>query len=227
MFAYIPARGGSKRIPRKNLRTLGGEPILARVIQNLRALDFLSAIYVSTDDSEITQIATAAGAQCLEPRSAELSNDAAGFMELIRDDVPRFVRHNGDEEVLFVLATAALVPPSLFREAFDVWRGEKPDVLMSCEKAFPWWSMTKKADGYWWPLFPEKLFANSQDQVPALDDAGLFYFFRQSVLAKFKSVKMAERLLPFVVPDRFAGDIDTAEDWDLLEYRFSRLQAGK
>ena len=227
MFAYIPARGGSKRIPRKNLRALGGEPILARVIQNLRALDFLSAIYVSTDDGEIIQVATAAGAQCLEMRSPELSNDVAGFMELIRDDLPRFVRHSGDEEVLFVLATAALVPPSLFREAFDVWRKQQPDVLMSCERAFPWWSMTQKDDGYWWPLFPDKLFANSQDQIPALDDAGLFYFFRQSVLAKFKSVKLAERLLPFVVPHHFAGDIDMAEDWDLLEYRFSRLEARK
>jgi CMP-N-acetylneuraminic acid synthetase len=227
MFAYIPARGGSKRIPRKNLRELGGEPILARVVRNLCELEFLSAVYVSTDDHEIIRIASEAGAQCLELRAPELSNDSAGFMDLIREDIPRFVHHSGGEEVLFVLATAALVPPALYNEAFNVWLKEQPDVLMSCEKAFPWWSMTQKADGYWWPLFPDKLFANSQDQPPALDDAGLFYFFRQSVLARFKSVKMAERLLPFVVPDQFAGDIDTVEDWDLLEYRFSRLKASR
>jgi CMP-N-acetylneuraminic acid synthetase len=223
MFAYIPARGGSKRVPGKNVKLLGGKPVLARVIGNLRALDFLSAIYVSTDDRETAKVAEEAGAQCLGFREPALANDISGFMDLIRDDIPRYMAARGDDEVLFALSTAALVPPSVFREAWQVWRRKSPDILMSCERAFPWWDMVEKPDGFWAPLYPDKVTVNSQDLPRALVDAGLFYFFRQPRIAEFETVKSADRVLPFVVSDRYLGDIDTPEDWDLLEYRFAKL----
>lgn len=224
MFAYIPARGGSKRIPRKNVRPLAGVPVLARVIQTLRQLEFLSGVYVSSDDPEIIAVAEATGARCLGPRAPELSGDGPGFLDLVRDDLPRFIAaENGDDEVLFVLATAALVPPTVFREAHALWQQRQPDIVMSCEKAHPWWAMTQKPDGYWAPITPEKVFFNSQDLPPSLVDAGLFYFFRQPILSRFTSLKIVDRLLPFVVPAKYAVDVDTEEDWDLLEYWYSRL----
>jgi N-acylneuraminate cytidylyltransferase len=225
MFAYIPARGGSKRIPRKNVRPLHGKPVLARVIENLKPLDFLSAIYVSTDDPEIAAVAQASGATYLKPRAADLSNDKAGFMDLIRDDLPNFMEaEGGDEEVLFVLPTAALVPTDIYREAYEVWREMQPDILMSCETCFPWWAMTQKPDGFWSPIFPDKVTTNSQDLPPSLIDAGLFYYFRQSEIKAFATVKSADRVMPFMVPDDYIGDIDNPEDWDLLEYRLARLE---
>src|SRR4051812_1600267 len=137
MFAYIPARGGSKRIPRKNVRPLHGKPVLARVIENLKPLEFLSAIYVSTDDPEIAELAQKIGAKYLKARAPELSNDKAGFMDLIRDDLPNFMTaEGGDDEVLFVLPTAALVPTDIFRNAHVVWTEKKPEILMSCETCF-------------------------------------------------------------------------------------------
>jgi len=226
VFAYIPARGGSKRVPGKNIRLLDGKPVIAHVIQCLRSLEFLSAVYVSTDDVEIAAVAESVGARTLALRTPALSNDTAGFMDLIRCDLPRYISaENGDVEVLFALATAALVPAAIYRDAYAIWQRASPDILMSCETAFPWWAMTQKADGYWVPIFPEKTRINSQDLPPSLIDAGLFYFFRQPVIASFETVKEADRLLPFIVPDRYLGDIDTPEDWLLLEYRHAKLKA--
>jgi pseudaminic acid cytidylyltransferase len=225
MFAYIPARGGSKRIPRKNIKLLNGKPVIARVIENLRPLEFLSAIYVSTDDPEIAAIAQAGGAKYLGPRAPELSNDKAGFMDLIREDVPNFMQaEGGDEEVLFVLPTAALVPSDIYRQAHAEWKKSNPEILMSCEACFPWWAMTRKPDGFWSPIFPEKVTINSQDLPRSLIDAGLFYFFRQPVMKKFATVKSADRVMPFMVPDDYIGDVDNPEDWGLLEYRLARLE---
>ena len=104
MFAYIPARGGSKRIPRKNIRPLNGKPVIARVIESLRPLEFLSAIYVSTDDPEIAEVAQASGAKYLKARAPELSNDKAGFMDLIRDDLPHFMKARRRRRGSFVRA---------------------------------------------------------------------------------------------------------------------------
>lgn len=225
MFAYIPARGGSKRIPRKNIRPLNGKPVIARVIENLRPLEFLSGIYVSTDDPDIAAVAQASGAQYLGPRAPELSNDKAGFMDLIRDDLPVFMKAaGGDEEVLFVLPTAALVPSEIYRQAYEVWKNSRPEILMSCESTFPWWAMTQKADGFWSPIFPETLTTNSQDLPPSLIDAGLFYCFRQPVMKQFATVKSADRVMPFMVPGDYIGDVDNPEDWGLLEYRLARLE---
>jgi len=73
MIAYVPARGGSKRIPRKNIKLLGGKPVLARVIEVLKSLEFVKKICVSTDDLEIQKIAIQSGAETGELRAKELS----------------------------------------------------------------------------------------------------------------------------------------------------------
>ncbi|MEK9969919.1 MAG: hypothetical protein VW600_12345, partial [Ferrovibrio sp.] len=154
---------------------MDGRPVITHVIDTLKSLDFISKVYVSTDDSAIADIATAAGALCLGPRAAELANDKAGFAELIHQDIPRHVKHCGDGQVLFALATAALVPADIYQQAWQIFGSSRPDILMSCEKAHPFWAMTQKADGFWWPIFPEKVLTNSQDLPPSLIDAGLFY----------------------------------------------------
>lgn len=224
MFAYVPARGGSKRIPRKNVKPLGDRPIIAHVVEALKGLDFIDAVYVSTDDAEIADVAQAAGAETLGLRAPELADDISGFIDLIRRDMPRFCEASGTTEVLFSLATAALVPPRVYREAHAVWKAEKPDIVMSCEKAYPWWAMVQKDDGFWTPLYPDKVLINSQDLPPALVDAGLFYLFDQAVVSGFDSVKLVDRLRAFEVDDAYIGDIDTADDWALLEYKHSKLK---
>ncbi len=226
MFAYIPARGGSRRIPKKNIKELGGKPIVGHVLDTLAKLEFLDEIYLSTDDPEIASIATAHGATCLELRDPSLATDAPGFIDLIREDIPRFSEASGgDQEVLFVLATAALVPAPLFEAAHARYRETGPDILMSCERypTSPYWALTEEPDGYLRALFPDKVLINSQDLPTTLADAGLWYYFNLERMKTFESVKLADQILPFLVKDEYACDVDTLEDWTELQQKFDRL----
>jgi N-acylneuraminate cytidylyltransferase len=226
MFAYIPARGGSKRIPRKNIRHIGGKPALSWVIQSLRQLDFLSAVHVSTDDPEIAAIAEQEGAICLGPRAPELADSESGFIDLIHRDAQRYSEYNGgDREMLFVLATAVLVPPKVYSVAHQEYLSARPDVLMSCEpfNSPPWWALMQKGDGSWGPIFPEEVLISSQHLPRTLADAGLFYFFNLDTMRQYQSVKMVKHLHPFIVPHRYVVDVDTPEDWEILEEKFERL----
>ena len=223
IFAYIPARGGSRRIPRKNIRLLDDTPVISHVIRTLRKLTFLQQIFVSTDDQEIADISESLGAKCLEFRRPELAGNDPGFIDLIRKDIPRYARANGDDdEVLFVLATAALVSTETFNDAYEKYCADAPDVLMSCEEFHmsPFWAMTKKPDGYWHPIFPEKVMVASSDLPTTLIDAGLFYFFRLETMERYKSLKLTDRLLAYVVPEEEACDVDTENDWRRLEEKF-------
>ena len=227
VFAYIPARGGSKRIPRKNIRPLGGVPVIERTVRQLATLTFVSQVFVSTDDPEIRAVAEASGAVCLEPRAPSLSNDDAGFIDLIHNDLPRFsAAAGGGREVLFALATAALVPAASYVAAYAHYRQRRPEVLMSCEQPHvsPFWAMTQKSDGYLAPLFPDKVLINSQNLPRALADAGLFYFFNLDNMKRYRSLKLVDRLLPFEVAPEFSVDVDTPDDWQRLETRFAALQ---
>ena len=178
MFAYIPARGGSKESP-KNLYLLDGVPLLVRVIKNLQKLDFLNDIFVSTDCSKTKDIAEKNGAICLNLRNKNLSNDKSSFIDLIKYDLPRFIEFkSGDYEILFTLATAALVPTSIFEDAHLIYKKEKPDILMSCEEYSEpiWWAMKENKKGYLKPLYPKMVLKNSQDFKKTYTDSGLFYF---------------------------------------------------
>ena len=226
MFAYIPARGGSKRILGKNIKNLGGSPILTRVIKELKTLNFLSEVYVSTDDENIRDIAEQSGAVSLDPRAPSLSNDQAGFIDLMHHDLDRFANDNGGErEVLFVLATAALVPADIYTEAHNVYRKKEPDILMSCESfnSPPWWALTPDPDGNWKPAFPEWILTNSQDLPPTVTDAGLFYFLNIDRMKHFDSHKTVDRLEAFTVPHQYSVDVDTVDDWEILEKKFEQL----
>ena len=91
MFAYIPARIGSKRIPRKNIKILDGKPLIMHVIKNLSKLKSISGIAVSTDSNEIKDLCLKnSNVECLELRNQDLADDKTGFMELVKYDLPRY-----------------------------------------------------------------------------------------------------------------------------------------
>ena len=223
MFAYIPARGGSKRVPGKNIRTLGGRPVLAHVLQTLQKVPGLTDVFVSTDDPAIARVAETNGARWLGPRDPELSNDKAGFIDLIHRDIPRHAdAANAARDVLFVLALAALVPGKVFAAACEAFQRHRPNLLMSvvpCTKS-PYWSLVPDATGHLVPLFPEWVYVNSQDLPVAYDDAGLFYVFDWYVLKSYDSHKNMPGLLPFPVDRSHAIDVDTEDDWNRLETAF-------
>lgn len=227
MFAYVPARGGSKRVPGKNIRPLGGVPVIGYVIRTLASLDFIDQVFVSTDDRAIADTAAAYGARWLGARAAELADDKAGFIDLMHHDVPRHAAAaGGDREVLFVLATAALVSPAVYTEAYAAWRRDKPNILMSVVPYLksPYWALVPGEGGYLRPLFPKWVYVNSQDLPPAYSDAGLFYLFDWQVMRQFDSHKNLDRLQPFPVDPLLAIDVDTEHDWAMLEERYRLLE---
>ena len=157
MIAYIPARGGSKRISRKNIKLLDGKPVIAHVVETVRSLAFVDNIYVSTEDPEIQSIAEALGIETRELRKASLANDNASFMDLIRKDVPRFAENSKD--LLFVLPTAALAKKKHYDEAYAMYKKQSPQVLMtSMEYSIsPLWAIMQQPNGYWRPLYPDAI----------------------------------------------------------------------
>lgn len=227
MFAYIPARSGSKRIPKKNIYELDGTPLLVHVIKSLQKVDFLSEIFVSTDCNEIKSIAEKNGAKCLDLRSKKISDDKSGFIELIKYDLPRYISYcNNDSEVLFTLATAALITPAIFEEGYKVYRQTNPDILMSCEEYSEpiWWAMEEKDDGYLKPIYPEMVLKNSQDFKKTYTDSGLFYFFDQTILSKYNSHKIVKKLKRFEVPFKHRCDVNNSEDLEVLKLKYKLVK---
>lgn len=194
----------------------------------MAGLRFVDRVHVSTDDPEIAAIAAAHGADCLELRAPELATSAPGFIDLIHHDIPRYSDANGgDQEVLFVLATAALVTAQLFTDAHRQYRDREPELLMSCERyaVSPYWALQVGPEGYLSALFPKMTLVNSQDLPQTLADAGLFYFFNAETMVQYDSVKLVNKLLPYRVPDECTCDVDTEEDWRVLERKFEDRSA--
>jgi len=226
MIAYIPARGGSKRIPRKNIKLLAGKPIIAHVIETVKSLEFIEKVYVSTEDSEIQSIAEALGIETKELRKASLANDNASFMDLIRKDVPRFAENSKD--LLFVLPTAALSKKKQYDEAYDIYKKHSPQILMSSVEypISPLWAMTEGSNGYWKPLHPEAIKKKSQDLPLMCADAGLFYMMKWKEIQNYETL-MVDRLLVYNVPSDIAVDVDTPSDWQRLELLYKKSFSGK
>jgi pseudaminic acid cytidylyltransferase len=226
IIAYIPARGGSSRIPRKNVRLLGDRPVLAHVIEAIRTSGVAEAVCVSTDDQEIRNLAESSGAIVLEPRSKRLSGDRATFMDLLRQDVPRYVEHFGipprQAGILFALATAALVGPETYRDSRALFHRTGTAILAATRRCSPspFCALIQTGSG-WKPLFPGKLLERSQDLPDAQVDAGLFYYLDFIPMVRHKGHWFTRKgLVCYPAPAAAAVDVDTPEDWEELEQKY-------
>lgn len=220
MIAYIPARLGSKRVKFKNIKKLGGKPLIIHVIENLKKLEFVENICVSTESKKIANIVNKYNVTLLEPRDISLADDKTNFMNLIKKDLGRFLpKSKKDKNVLFVLPTAALVRSHLYKEAYKEYIKKKPDVLMSCNYINPFFSLIKK-NNRWKPLFKKKILLNTQDLPASVTDAGSFYFFNYDKIKKFSSLKDVDHLEPFILPKNQSQDLDNLSDFYDLKFKF-------
>jgi len=219
MFAYIPARGGSKRIPRKNVRPLAGRPILRRVIEALAQVPGLKGIGVSSDDPEILALAAQCGARTLEPRAAELADDTSGFMDLTRRDAPRFAKAFGTESMLFVTATAALVRPEHYSEAVALHQRNPRGLVMGVTgyEMSPWLALSGDPNVEVKPSFPEMYMLPTKDLPPAYTDAGCFYALSLAHLGDARGFLDLTPVRCVVLPRDVGIDVDTEDDWKRLE----------
>lgn len=224
--AIIPARGGSKRIPGKNIREFAGKPMIHWSIAAATESGCFGRIIVSTDDAAVAAVARAAGAETPFLRPAELSDDRTATLPVIAHAV-QWLRGAGIalDRVCCLYATAPLV------DAVDLVRGvrllENPDIdyAFTCTTfAFPVQrALVRAANGGVEPLFAEHIEKRSQDLAEAIHDAGQFYWGTADAFAAQRPI-FGPRSVPLMLPRYRVQDIDTLEDWSRAELLFKAFK---
>lgn len=218
-IAIIPARGGSKRIPRKNIKLFHGKPIIAYSIECARASGCFDRIIVSTDDAEIADIAQQYGAEVPFIRPAELADDYCGTLDVMAHAAQWFVEHNQPASHLCcIYPTAPLLLPSDLRKAYETLRSPTPlkYVFSVVEYAYPVQRALTFTDNGLAMCMPEHRLTRSQDLPKTYHDAGQFYWgTNDAFLLKQPIFEAHSGILE--LPVTRVQDIDTPQDWQFAE----------
>ncbi|SFP33109.1 N-acylneuraminate cytidylyltransferase [Ectopseudomonas composti] len=226
-LAVIPARGGSKRIPRKNIKTFCGKPMIVWSIEAALASGCFDAVIVSTDDAEIAEVARHYGADVPFMRPAELSDDYAGTVPVIRHATEWFIANGqAPEQVCCIYATAPFVTGEDIRGGLDALSNNDCDYAFSVTSyAFPIQRAIRITPADRVEMFnPEHFNTRSQDLEEAYHDAGQFYWGRASAWLEGK-ILFGTYAVPVKLPRHRVQDIDTLEDWVRAEWLFKAIQA--
>lgn len=218
-IAVIPARGGSKRIPRKNIKPFCGKPMIAWSIEATKFSGLFERIIVSTDDAEIADVARKWGAEVPFMRPAELSNDYAATTEVIAHATQWVLDQGIDvEAACCIYATAPFVQIDDLKRGWDALNsGDWDYVFTVTDLAAPIFRSFKQTpEGGIEMFFPEHFATRSQDLPIALHDAGQFYWGRPAAWLEGKRI-FERRSKPIVIPRWRVQDIDTQEDWERAE----------
>lgn len=227
-IAVITARGGSKRIPRKNIREFCGKPILAYSIEAALGAGCFDTVMVSTDDAQIAEIAAAYGAEVPFLRSAETANDFATTAEVLKEVLAEYERRGQDFDALCcIYPTAPFLTADVLRTACGLLEENHADsVLPVVRFSFPPQRCVVKKDLFLEFKWPEYRNSRSQDLEPFYHDAGQFYFLRTDSFRRQGGLVM-ERTVPMELPESRVQDIDTMEDWQLAEWKYRLAQEQK
>jgi len=225
-LAVIPARGGSKRIPRKNVKPFCGKPMIAWSIEAALQSACFDQVIVSTDDDEIAEVARQYGALVPFMRPAELSDDHIGTIPVIRHAI-EWLQAQGQTpmQVCCLYATAPFVCVDDLRRGLVVLTDTGSDYAFSVTSyAFPIQRAIRITDaGRVEMLNPEYFNTRSQDLEEAWHDAGQFYWGRAEAWLTGKPI-FSNEAVPVKLPRHRVQDIDTPEDWIRAEWMFKALQ---
>jgi len=225
MIAIIPARGGSKRIPRKNIRPFLGKPIIAYAIENALESKLFNEVMVSTDDPEIAEIAKKHGASVPFMRSAENSNDFATTAEVLTEVLDWYRENKQVPETFCCLyPTSPLVGAADLQNAHKQFEENNVPVLISAVPySFPVQrSFRLKDKQLVKPIEPENMLKRSQDLEPTYHDAGAFYFFNTAFFAERKEI-WTDATGAYILDELKVQDIDSETDWKLAELKYQLL----
>jgi N-acylneuraminate cytidylyltransferase len=226
-LAVIPARGGSKRIPRKNIKLFCGKPMIAWSIEAALQSGCFDQIVVSTDDAEISEVARQHGAQVPFMRPAELSDDHTGTTAVIAHAIDWFKqRGQPPQQVCCLYATAPFVSVEDLRQGLTVLTESACDYAFSVTSyAFPIQRAIRINDAGRVQMFnPEHFNTRSQDLEEAYHDAGQFYWGRAEAWLQERII-FSSASAPVLLPRHRVQDIDTPQDWVRAEWMFKALQA--
>ena len=214
-IAVIPARGGSKRIPRKNIRDFCGKPMIAWAIEAAQASELFEHVIVSTDDIEIADIATIYGAEVPFVRPADISNDYAGTSEVIAHATLWALDQNWPlAAVCCIYATVPFLRvEDLLRGLREFETGNWSYVFGATDFPAPIFrSFEEKPEGGIHMFFPEHFSTRSQDLPNALHDAGQFYWGHPAAWSEQRLIFDLHSTI-IEIPRWRVQDIDTEEDW--------------
>ncbi len=223
-LAIIPARGGSKRIPRKNIKDFLGKPIIAYSIEVALRSGLFDEVMVSTDDEEIAQIAKQYGASVPFYRSAETANDYATTVDVLLEVIETYKQQGKVFDTICCLySTAPFVTSDRLKEAYSKLSDNIDACFTMVEYSYPIQrSLRINEDGLVEMKYPEHLKSRTQDLEKVYHDAGQFYFVKTKTLIEEKTV-WCKRTAPLVLSELEVQDLDTLTDWQLAEMKYELL----
>ncbi|WP_238749168.1 pseudaminic acid cytidylyltransferase [Neolewinella maritima] len=227
-LAIIPARGGSKRIPRKNIRPFLGKPILAYSIEAALQSGLFEEVIVSTDDVEIGRIGASYGAQVPFYRSAANSDDTATTFDALSEVLEHYATQGRSfDNVCCIYPTSPFVTADLLQSGLSLLEhGSFDCVFPVLRYSFPIQrAVTLDSSARMKLCSPEHLSSRSQDLVPSYHDAGMFYWFQPEPILR-KQKLWTDNTGCIEVSELAAQDIDTLADWQLAEFKYKYLQHG-
>ncbi|MDR2067430.1 MAG: pseudaminic acid cytidylyltransferase [Holosporaceae bacterium] len=221
-IAIIPARGGSKRIPRKNVKDFLGRPIVAYSIEAALESGVFDEVMVSTDDQEIADISMRYGAKVPFFRSPKTSTDMAMTVPVLLEVLEEYRRSEIDFEYgCCIYPCAPFVASERLKRGMELLISEKVDsVLPVLRFSYPPLRGLTIRNKKLQMLFPENYNARSQDLEPIYHDAGQFYCFRTDALVEQKTL-FCKNTLPLELSEMEAQDIDTMDDWKMAERKYT------
>lgn len=223
-IAIITARGGSKRIPKKNIKDFCGKPIISYSIEAALDSGIFDEVMVSTDDAEIAKIALKYGAKVPFPRSAKTSSDYATTADVIKEVIIEY-RKIGTEIDFYccLYPTAPFVTGESLRRAKDKMYEDKADFLTPVARLkYPAQRCFVMQDKQLKKKWPEYQNVRTQDLEPLYYDCGQFYMGKAD---KILTVAYEDRNMTGIeIDDKYVQDIDTLEDWDIAEAKYKQLR---
>ncbi|WP_294379596.1 pseudaminic acid cytidylyltransferase [uncultured Clostridium sp.] len=227
-IAIITARGGSKRIPRKNIKEFCGKPIIEYSIKAALESNIFDEVMVSTDDKEIADISIKAGACVPFFRSPDTSDDYSTTADVLMEVFQEYKKIGKTfKYAACIYPTAPFVTAEKLRNSFDTFKENDGIMLMPVIKfGFPpQRSMVMKDEKieYKWPQYRT---SRSQDLEEMYHDCGQYYFYRVDDYIK-KQGQISEKIIPLIVSEMEAQDIDTEEDWRIAEFKYMLMMQSK
>lgn len=225
--AIIPARGGSKRIPKKNIKEFHGKPLIAYSIEVALASNLFEKVIVSTDDETIAKVAKQYGAEVPFVRPAELSDDFTGTVDVVNHAV-NYLESCGEsyEYICTIYATAPFLQKEYLMEGYEKLKNsDAVNAFSATSMPFPIQRTFKLDENRRCKMFtPEHYMSRSQDLEEAYQDAGQFYWTSRSRQKNTKNqIVFSDISIPIILPRHLVQDIDTPEDWTRAEYMFQAL----
>jgi pseudaminic acid cytidylyltransferase len=225
ILAIIPARGGSKRIPGKNIKNFAGKPIIAYSIESAKLCEQFTEIMVSTDDKEIEQVSKMYGATVPFYRTEKTSDDYSTLADVIEEVLTKYLSMSLHfDYCCCILPTAPFITPIRILEGFQLIKNKNFDSVFPVVRfSYPIQRALKIENDSLSMIWPENINSRSQDLMPAYHDSGQFYWLKVDKFLETRKI-FAPNSGAIILSDLEVQDIDTDEDWKIAEMKYKLIK---